>query len=246
MTFFQDEGVVLRTYRLGEADRIVVFATERHGKVRAVAKGVRRTSSKWGGRLEPMTQVTLLLWKGRGELATVRQAEVVDPFRVVREDLARVAAGYSVLEVVDQVGQDGHPDPGLYRMLVGALRALRGPRTDPTMVASAFFWKVLAHDGAEPVVRACASCGEPDGDVELVAFDLVEGGALCRACRRGRPVSAEALDVVRRILGGSLGRVLAEARPACAEEVAVLATEAMEAHLERRLRSVRATAALAW
>ena len=94
MSLFRDRGVVLRTYRLGEADRIVVFLTEHHGKVRAVAKGVRRTTSKFGARLEPLTHVDLLLWQGRSDLDIVNQVEVLDSFRAVREDLARVRAAW--------------------------------------------------------------------------------------------------------------------------------------------------------
>lgn len=244
MTLTRDSGVVLRTYRLGEADRIVVLLTEEHGKVRAVAKGVRRTSSKFGARLEPLSHVALLLWQGRGELAVVNQADVVEPFRAVREDLERVGAALSIVEVADQLSQEGHRDPGLYRMIVGALRALGEPRHDPSIVVPAFFLKVLALEGAEPVLVACASCSR--ADVDLVAFDISEGGALCRDCRRGRPVSGAALDVLRQVLGGSLGRLLAAPTPACADEVAALATEAMEAYLDRRLRAVRTSASLTW
>ncbi len=246
MTLRRDSGVVLRTYRLGEADRIVVFHTEEHGKVRAVAKGVRRTTSKWGARLEPLSHVTLLWWQGRGDLAVVNQAEVVDHFPELREDLERVGSGLAMLEVVDQLALEGHPDPGLYRMLVGALRALADGRTDPVMVAPAFFLKVLAHEGIEPILHACASCGRSEGEVELVAFDLTEGGTLCRECRRGRAVSPDALDVVRAILGGSLARVLSSPRPPSAGEVASLATEAMEGHIDRRLRAVRTSGAFTW
>ncbi|MGH8987896.1 MAG: DNA repair protein RecO [Acidimicrobiales bacterium] len=246
MTLLRDSGVVLRTYRLGEADRIVVLVTEAHGKVRAVAKGVRKTTSKWGGRLEPLSHVALLLWQGRGDLAVVNQAEVVDHFPSVRDDLERIACGLSMLEVVDQLALEGHPDPGLYRMLVGALRALADQRTDPVMLVPAFFLKLLAHEGTEPVLYACAACARPEGEVELVAFDATEGGTLCRQCRRGRAVSPDALAVVRSVLGGALGQVLSSPPPACAGEVAGLATEAMEAHIDRRLRTVRMAAGLTW
>ena len=94
------------------------------------------------------------------------------------------------------------------------------------------------------MLDACATCGEPDGAVELVAFDLVAGGALCRAHRSGRPMSAPALALLRRILGGDLAAVLRGPPPPGADEVAELATEAMEAHLDRRIRSVRSTAGL--
>ena len=246
MTLVRDAGVVLRTYRLGEADRIVVLLTEGHGKVRAVAKGVRRTSSKWGARLEPLSHVALLLWQGRSDLAVVNQAEVLDHFRAEREDLERVADGFAMLEAADQLAQESHADPGLYTMLVGALRALADTRNDARMIVPSFFVKALAHEGAGPVLDACARCAKPAGSVDLVAFDITEGGALCTACRRGRPVSAAALEVLRQILGGALGRVLSAPRPACADEVAALATEAMEGHLDRRLRAVHATSGLTW
>ncbi|HMD46656.1 MAG TPA: DNA repair protein RecO [Acidimicrobiales bacterium] len=244
MSLFRDNGVVLRTYRLGEADRIIVLLTEGHGKVRAVAKGVRRTASRFGARLEPLSHVALLLWQGRGELDVVNQVEVVDHFRIVREDLDRMAKGLSMLEVADQVAQERHPDPVLYRMLVGALRALADPATHPDLVVPAFFVKALVAEGAGPVLDGCASCGRPVAEVDLVAFDLTEGGALCRRCRRGRSVTPQALDLLRRMLGGGLGELLAAPAPDGTEEVTELATEAMEAHLDRRLRAVRSVAGL--
>jgi DNA repair protein RecO (recombination protein O) len=244
VSLFRDTGVVLRTYRLGEADRIVVFLTERHGKVRAVAKGIRKTTSKFGARLEPLTHVDLLLWQGRSDLDIVNQVEVLHSFRPVREDLARLPRGLALLEVADQLAQERHPDPRLYSMLVGALSALADDSADPTLLAPAFFLKALVLEGAGPVLDACAACGEPDGVVDLVAFDLVAGGTLCRAHRSGRPLSPPALALLRRILGGDLAAVLSGPPPPGADEVSELATEAMEAHLDRRIRSVRSTAGL--
>jgi DNA repair protein RecO (recombination protein O) len=244
VSLFRDKGVVLRTYRLGEADRIIVFLTERHGKVRAVAKGVRKTTSKFGARLEPLTQVDLLLWQGRSDLDIVNQVEVVASFRTVREDLERLPSGMALLEVTDQMAQERHPDPRLYTMLVGALTALADDNGEHGLVAPAFFLKALVLEGAGPLLDACATCGEPDGEVELVAFDLVSGGTLCRAHRSGRPMSPPALLLLRRILGGDLAAVLSGPPPPGAHEVAELATEAMEVHLDRRIRSVRSTATL--
>ncbi len=244
MSLFRDSGVVLRTYRLGEADRIIVLMTEEHGKVRAVAKGVRRTSSKFGARLEPLTHVDVLLWQGRSDLDIVNQVEVIDTHRAVREDLSRVAKGLALLEVTDQMAQERNPDRRLYAMLVGALRALSDGNNNATLVAPSFFMKAIALEGASPVLDACASCAEPEGAIELVAFDLVEGGALCRRCRRGRPMSGAALVLLRRILGGDLAAVLAGPPPEGADEVAELASEAMEVHLDRRIRSVRSAVGL--
>jgi DNA repair protein RecO (recombination protein O) len=244
VSLFRDTGVVLRTYRLGEADKIIVFMTEGHGKVRAVAKGIRKTTSKFGARLEPLTHVDLLLWQGRSDLDIVNQVEVLETFRTVREDLSRLPKGMALLEVTDQMAQERHPDQRLFAMLVGALRALSDPASDPTLLAPSFFLKALVLEGAAPVLDSCAACGEPDGAVELVAFDLVVGGALCRSHRSGRPMSAAALQLLRRILGGDLAGVLAGPPGPGADEVAELATEAMEVHLDRRIRSVRSAAGL--
>jgi len=123
MGLYRDQGVVLRTIRLGESDRIVTLVTQGHGKVRAVAKGVRKTKSRFGGRLEPTSHVALLLYEGR-ELDIVTQAEALEHFRVIREDLDRLARATMLLEAVDAVVQEGEQDPQLYRMLLGALRTL--------------------------------------------------------------------------------------------------------------------------
>ena len=105
MNLYREQGVVLRTWKLGEADRIVVLLTQGEGKVRAVAKGVRKTKSRFGGRLEPFSHVDLSLYRGR-ELDIVTQAEVITPFRFLREDYDRVVAGTAMLEAVDQVAQE--------------------------------------------------------------------------------------------------------------------------------------------
>jgi DNA repair protein RecO (recombination protein O) len=233
VSLYRDHGVVLRTIRLGEADRIVTFVTQAHGKVRAVAKGVRKTKSRFGGRLEPMTHVAAQFYEGR-ELDIVTQVETVDHFRTVREDLDRVAKATSLLEAVDQVAQEREPSPRLYQMLVGALRSLAA--RDAPLLVPAFFWKLLSLEGAHPLLDRCAGCGM-EGE-ELVAFDMAVGGALCRSCRQGQAVSPEALVLVRRILEGGLADALAEPASPATHEVEHLSFRALEAHLERRLRSL--------
>jgi DNA repair protein RecO (recombination protein O) len=228
---YREEGIVLRTIRLGEADRIVTFVTPGHGKVRAVAKGVRKTKSRFGGRLEPTSHVALLMYEGR-ELDIVTQAEALEVHRVLRDDLDRLAAAVRLLEAVDQVVQERQPARPLYQMLLGGLRALAA-RNAPLLVP-AFYLKVLSLEGFHPRLDACASC---DGPGPLVGFDLSVGGALCRACSRGAPMSAAALDAIRRILNGDLAGALNEPAGPVTHEVELLATRALEHHLERRLRA---------
>lgn len=232
MALYRDQGVVLRTMRLGEADRIVTLVTRGHGKVRAVAKGVRKTRSRFGARLEPLSHVSLLLYEGR-ELDIVSQAESLDHFRAIRDDLDRMGRAASMLEAVDQVAQEREANARLYQLLVGGLRAIAAH--DTPLVLAAFFWKLLALEGAHPLLEQCAACGATDG---LEAFDMGEGGVLCRACRRGSPLSPEGLDLLRRILGGGLAEALNEPPSPASVELEHLANRSLEFHLERRLRSL--------
>jgi DNA repair protein RecO (recombination protein O) len=234
VSLYRDQGVVLRTIRLGEADRIVTLMTQGHGKVRAVAKGVRKTKSRFGGRLEPTGHVALLLYQGR-ELDIVTQADAVDHFRPIREDLDRLARATMLLEAVDRVAQEREANPRLYRMLVGALRALNA--ANAPLLVGAFFWKLLSLEGFHPVLDRCAACG--DGGADLVGFAFAEGGALCRSCRaRGPSVTPEALALLRSVLHGQLSAALNQAPTPATWEVDHLATRALEHHLEQRLRSV--------
>jgi DNA repair protein RecO (recombination protein O) len=231
---YRDSGIVLRTYRLGEADRIVVVLTRGHGKVRAVAKGVRKTKSKFGARLEPTSHVAMQLYEGR-ELDVVTQAETIDHFRTIRDDLDRIARASAMLEAVDQIAQEREVNPRLYQTLLGALRSLAAH--DPPLVVPAFFLRLLSIEGYHPVVEACAECGDPH---DLVAFDLEAGGVLCRPHRRGTALSGEALALLRQVLGGQLGTALNEPVSPATHELDQLATRTLEHHLERRLRSVTA------
>ncbi len=232
MSLYRDHGIVLRTYKLGEADRIVSFITERHGKVRAVAKGVRKTKSKFGARLEPTSHVALQLYEGR-ELDIVTQAESVDHFKAIREDLDRLTRAVTMLEATDQLSLEREPNPDLYKMLLGALRTLDDRNS--AMVVAGFHWKVLALEGFRPVVDHCAMCERDD---DLVAFDPDEGGLLCVDHRRGTRVSPDAVRILQDILGGRLSVALDEVPSPATHEVDQLATRVMEHHLERRLRSV--------
>jgi len=233
VALYRDEGVVLRTWKLGEADRIIVLYTLGRGKVRAVAKGVRKTKSRFGARLEPTSHVALQLYEGR-ELDIVTQAESIDHLGPLRSDLDRLTRATALLEAVDTIAQEGQADSRLFTMLVGALRTLAAD--DHPLVVPGFFLKLLAHEGFQPRVDACAVCEEED---DLVAFDLEEGGLLCRTHRKGLAVSPEAVELLRLMLGGRLREALGQPWSPAALEVEGLATRTLEHHLERRLRSVQ-------
>ena len=231
MTTFRDRGVVLRTYKLGESDRIVVLMTRQHGKVRAVAKGIRKTKSKIGARLEPMSHVDVLLNRGR-DLDVVNQVEVIDATPGLHGDLERMTQAISMCEAVDLVSQDRQSAEYLYDMLVGALRTLED-KPAPLLLAG-FFLKLLAAEGVGPQVDRCVSCDKVDS---LEHFDLHAGGVQCRSCATGMRIEAGVVEALQEILGGRLHKALERPESPATHSTTALATRLMEHHLERRLKS---------
>ena len=232
MSLYRCSGIVLRTYKLGESDRIVSMLTDSQGKVRGVAKGVRKTKSRIGARLEPLTHVALLMYAGRGELDIVSQAETIEPFRPIREDLDRLTKATALLEAVDHVAVEGQHDERLFKMLLGGLRSLS--ETDSPLLVGAFYWKLLSHEGYEPSLDSCVRCGATD---TLIGFDAAAGGVTCRSCSLGARMSPAALELLRRVLGGQLSAALREPDSAVVHEVERLGTAALEHTLERRLKA---------
>jgi DNA repair protein RecO (recombination protein O) len=231
MALYRDDAVVLRTYRLGEADRIVVLYTRGRGKVRAVAKGVRRTRSKFGSRLEPGSLVQLQLYEGRN-LDIVTQAERLRAMPSLRTNLDSYGRSAVLLEAVDQTTGEGEANPAMFKLLTGALAEL--DRSASSLVVPAFAAKLLALEGVQPMVDACVSCGAEDG---LVAFQLHEGGVLCRRCRRGQPISEAARLALSAIFAGRVRHVLDTTSDTVAQELEALAARMIEQHIERRLQS---------
>lgn len=226
------KAVVLRTYNFGEADRIVVFMTETEGKVRAVAKGARK-SKRYAALLEPTVHVDVQLYRGRGDLDTVTQVQAVDGFPAIRSDLDRLTRASSFLEAVDHVTPDREPHEPLYRMLVGALRTVAGE--NPTLTSAGFFLKLLALEGLEPVLDRCVSCGVAE---PLVAFDPVGFGTRCDGCRQGIPISDEGLRICRLILTGGLAAALRLPDGPVLDDVNRLAATMVEHQTDRQLKSL--------
>ena len=232
MSIYRDNAIVLGSHKFGEADRVVVLLSQSHGKIRAVAKGVRKTKSSIGARLEPMSHVDVSLRKGR-ELDTIDQVKLVQPHQNLRDDFDRLRQGLAMVEAMNKVTPDRDPVPHLFELLSRALHALN-ERNSPLMLA-AYFWRLISVEGQTPQLDVCVGCGE---EGELTTFDVVEGGAHCASCGSGLPVSGAALAIMRDILGGRMNDALALEESPAVIEVNNLAMEAMEAHLERRLKSL--------
>ncbi len=230
---YRERAIVLRNYKLGETDRIIVMLTEGSGKVRAVAKGARKSGSRHGAILEPPTHVEVQLYRGRGDLDTVTQAQAVEPFGSLRTDLDRLTRASSFVEAVDHVTVDREPHERLYLMLAGALRMVANG--NPTLTAAGFFLKLLALEGLEPVLDRCLSCGSAG---PLVSFDPIGFGTRCASCRSGITVSDEGLRVCRLILSGGLAAALKLPDGPVLDDVNRLAATMVEHQTERQLKSL--------
>ncbi len=185
MPTYRDEAIVLRTHKLGEADRIVTLLTRRHGKVRAVARGVRRVSSKFGGRLEPCSHVDLEIAVGRN-LDTITQAETLHSFSdPLRADYQMYTTAHVMAETADRVvGEERQPALKQHLLLVGALRSLTTQTTDGPrpagMIMDAYLLRAVALAGYGASLDHRVGCGEA-GPHE--AFSSAAGGVVCRRCR---------------------------------------------------------------
>jgi DNA repair protein RecO (recombination protein O) len=237
MPLYKEQGVVLRAVKLGEADKIVTVMTQGSGKVRAVAKGIRKTTSRFGARLEPTTHVSLMVYRGRGALDTVSQAEIISPFLPIRQDLGLFAAAETMLEATDKVAEEHERNVRLFMLLLSGLRALDARPVDPTAVAESFLLKLLSLSGFHPSLAACAECGRPDPEL----FSSGQGGAVCPSCAgpEAGPASRQALEFLSTL--GATGMLEAgdlSTDPRTLREARALLFGFTEYHLERRMKSL--------
>ncbi|MGH2445997.1 MAG: DNA repair protein RecO [Candidatus Limnocylindria bacterium] len=238
---YKTEAIVLRTMDLGEADRVLTVLTPRLGKLRVIAKGVRRTRSRIGGGLQPFSDVQLVLAVGR-TFDVVTSSSIEDPHLGLRNDLHSTAAAWYVVELADRFCEGASDSREAFRLLAQALSALdAGGAVAREVVARWFELALLDAMGFRPELARCLECGaqiEPEGNV----FSPVGGGVLCPGCSHAalsaRPISADALKIMRHLqrspLVGVLGLRLA---PTLHREVERLLHATVSAVLERELRS---------
>jgi DNA repair protein RecO (recombination protein O) len=228
------EALVLRSIRYGEADRILHLYTPDHGRLSAIAKGARRTRSRFGARLEPFFHLRVLLYEGRSDLRTVTSAETLDAHGPLREHAATLDAAARGCDAVARLFETGDPSPPVFHLLANELRLLDAdPRYGGAAHQLAFRLKLLVAGGFTPQLSACASCGETE---HLSGFSGAAGGVVCSACEASAfPLTAEAHG----FLVGALGSPLAEAPEASARalrqaERAIAETAEHHAHVRLR------------
>jgi DNA repair protein RecO (recombination protein O) len=245
VSLYRDDGIVLRTQKLGEADRIVTVLTRKNGRIRAVAKGVRRTKSRFGARVEPFTHVDLMLYTGRS-LDIVTEAETVrsygDP---LVGDYSRYTTGIAMLETAERFTTvEKEPALRQFLLLVGGLRTLVEGEHDPRLVLDAYLLRSLAVAGYAPALDECAICGarapaEPQIQGRRI-FGIAAGGLVCRACNAPGAASASpaTIDLMSALLRGEWGLADVSERRYQVECSGLVAAY-VQWHLEHSLRSLR-------
>ncbi len=236
MPTYRDEIVVLRTHKLGEADRIVTMLSRQHGKIRAVAKGVRRTSSKFGARLEPFMVADVQLYQGRS-LDIVQQADTLGSYGAeISGDYARYTAATAMVETADKLTGDDGGGIQQYLLLVGALRSLARGDHPPSLTLDSYLLRALSIAGWAPTFGDCAVTGAPGPHS---AFVVQLGGMVAdEVAPPGSPrVSDETRGLLAALLTGDW--VAAEASgPAARAQATGIVAAYTQFHLERGLRSL--------
>ena len=234
---YRTPAVILKRTDLGEADRIVTFFSRDVGKIRAVAKGVRRTTSRSAGHLEPFTLSDVMFAVGR-ELDVISQADTLEAFREIREDLELTTHAYYLAEVVDLLTEDRLENRDVFDTLVEGLRSLRAT-PDPRMVLIVFHLRLLEALGYRPELRECVSCRatiEPNRN----HFSALLGGVLCPACGPREPtardIGTSALKLLR-FVQQARGQRAVSVPPEVGREAEALLRDYAEHIVERRLRS---------
>jgi DNA repair protein RecO (recombination protein O) len=234
MAIRHDQGIVLRSYPFGEADRVVVLLSPNNGKIRTVAKGIRKTKSRFGGRLEPFTHVDLVLYEGRN-LDTITQVSIIEGFPRVRQNLDLVVAAGTMVEAADAVAQEEESSIRLFLLLQRGLRALESGVVGSDLITS-FLLKLADVVGVAPALEACASCGRAD---DLERFSFSNGGVLCGRCGGDTGVRLRpGLTTYLAALGkADFGSLPTEDRSFSGEAMGV-ARRFVEYHLDRSLSSL--------
>lgn len=234
MALRHDQGIVLRGYPFGEADRVVVLLSPNNGKLRTVAKGVRRTKSRFGGRLEPFSHVDLVLYEGRN-LDTITQVSMIEPFHRLRGDLDRVVAAATMVEVADAVAQEQESAVRLFLLLQRGLRTLDRTELHSDLVTS-YLLKAAEVVGVAPALEHCAGCGRTD---DLSRFSFHAGGVLCERCRTPGAYALRAglTDYLATVATTDLDG-LPPADVSMSREASGVARRFLEFHLERKLESL--------
>lgn len=240
MATLKDEAIVLHAHDLGEADRILSLVTAGHGLRRAVAKGVKRTTSRFGARLEPFTHLRVMLHEGR-HLDTVTQAETVRTHAPIRSDYEKFICGEAMLEMTERSLRENQSIPKFFDLLRVTLGTLEGEVRDCALLLAAYQLKACAMIGYRPHLDRCLHCGR-EASAGSCLLDPSEGGVICRECAgsssRTIDLTGRGLDLLRGLLASQMEAVARHSEPPrLVLETLRVTFSFAECVLEQRLRS---------
>jgi len=241
---YKAKAIVLNTFKLGEADKIIILYSGSRGKIRAVAKGARKTKSKFGGTLEPFTVADMMFYEGKS-LDIIQQAEIIMSFKEIRADLEKLKYGSVLLELIDKVGQEREESYDSFSLLLAALQCLKDAAGNYRTLLTVFQLKLMVILGYRPHLSRCPACAGPLPEAsEQAYFSLKYGGLLCDGCLPRDPEAVAVSPETRAHIEQALDTPLARWQELDfnADNVKGIArlTEMFVAyHLDRKLKSPR-------
>jgi DNA repair protein RecO (recombination protein O) len=204
---FQTKGIVLKSIKLNEADKIITIFSQNYGKIKAIAKGIRKTKSQFGSSLENLTLVKILAYRGRS-LNIVSQTEIIHSFFLQCKDLTQYGLATFCAEIVDKMTGEEDPNELIYELLKNVLLLLKDEK-NPLLLVESFKWKLFVILGYQPVLDRCVRCNRPIKKGEYHTFDIKRGGIVCSICQKESnsyhvEISNYCLKLLRRILAADL------------------------------------------
>lgn len=207
---FKTEGIVLKSIKLNEADKIVTIYSCDHGKIRGIARGVRKTKSQFGSSMENLTIVKVLLYKGKS-INTISQSEIINSFFSQTKDLFRYGLAIQCVEIIDKLTVDEDPNIKVYHLLKNFLLLFKDEQ-NPTLLVESFKWKLISFLGYKPELKRCVYCQNLFDKKNNYFFDIAKGGISCIKClgKKGYyqiKVTNYQLKLLQRILDADLKRI---------------------------------------
>lgn len=238
---FQTKGIVLKSIKLNESDKIITLFSQDYGKIKAIAKGIRKTKSRFGSSLENLTLVKILAYKGN-TLNIINQTEIMNTFFFHCKDLTRYGLATFCAEMVDKVSVEEDPNEMIYELLKKVLTLLKNEE-NPILLVESFKWKLFHALGYQPILNRCVQCGKKMDELQKYIFDIKMGGMVCLECREKNSlyqiqISSYFLRLLRRIISANLESIHnKQVIESALKELVLITDKYMSYHFEIRNRS---------
>jgi DNA repair protein RecO (recombination protein O) len=241
VALYNAEAIVIRTRDFDDADKIMTLLTREEGKVQAVARGARRPRNRYAAAAQLFTQLNASMFSGRS-LDTLSQVDIIESFRLLREDLVRMAYGSYICELMDEMVKEKQRHESIYLLLLTTLHLLNAPEMEPEPILRAYELKLLSIMGFRPSLEQCVVCGNAPAPAPVVRFSPAMGGVLCATCpSEGEGVhrmSRGTLETMKRLLDGDIRKAtILRVTGDLGREMDRVMSDYVSRHTERKLKS---------